>query len=122
MSARKGYDTVTVRLDEGEEEESEVKREALAGRGGGEKEKEEKRGREAGRRKWTKLGRGEGRKEKGMCPKCRRCGTRYEADSNAWGNIPLRRSLLRRTRMPGGISRAPEGSFPEKEKEGHHAC
>jgi len=40
MSAQKGHGTETVRLDDREEEESEVTREARTGRGGGEEEKE----------------------------------------------------------------------------------
>jgi len=47
MSAKIGHGTVTGRVDEGEEKESEVTREARAGSGGGEKELEETRGREA---------------------------------------------------------------------------
>ena len=47
MSAKKGHGQKTVRLDDCEEEESEVTREARAGTGGGEEEKEETRGQEA---------------------------------------------------------------------------
>ena len=46
----------TVQLDEGEEEESEVTREARVERGGGEKEKEEKQGREADEEKMDEAG------------------------------------------------------------------
>jgi len=63
----------TVRLDDCEEEESEVTQEARARRRGGEEEKEETRLSEDRliRRRWRKLGRGEGRKGKGMRPKGR---------------------------------------------------
>ena len=58
----------TVRLDEGEEEKSEVMREARAGRGGGEKEKEEKRGREADGEKMEEEGERREEKRKGDAP------------------------------------------------------
>ena len=58
----------TVRLDEGEEEKSEVMREARAGRGGGEKEKEEKRGREADEEKMEETGERGEEKRKGDVP------------------------------------------------------
>ena len=92
---RTWYSTVpTGRLDEGKEEESEVTREARAGREGGENEMEETRGREAAEEKVEAAGdrRGKERKGKGMRPKCRRRRTRYGC----------RRSRLRRTRAPGG--------------------
>ena len=41
MSAKKGHGTETLRLDDCEEEESEVTREARVGRAGGEEEKTE---------------------------------------------------------------------------------
>ena len=65
MSARKGHGTG--RLDEGEEEESEVTREARAGREGGENEVEETRGREAAGEKVEAAGEREreGEKRKG---------------------------------------------------------
>jgi len=65
MSARKGHGTG--RLDEGEEEESEVTREERAGREGGEKEVEETRGREAAEEKVQAAGEREreGEKRKG---------------------------------------------------------
>jgi len=44
------------------------------------------------RRGWWKGGRGERRKGKTMRPKCQRCRTKHGS----------RRSLLRRTRAPGG--------------------
>jgi len=51
----------TVRLDDCEEEESEVTREARAGTGGGEEEKEETRGQEANEEEMEKdVERGEG--------------------------------------------------------------
>jgi len=43
---------------------------------GGQKKKEDTRGRQV-RRRWRKLGRGEGRKGKEMHSECRRCRTRY---------------------------------------------
>ena len=55
-----------VRLDEGEEEESEVTQEAQAGMGGGGRNWENREDRRRMRRRWRKLGRGEGRKGKGM--------------------------------------------------------
>jgi len=60
----------TGRLDEGEEEESEVTREATAGREGGENEVEETRGREAAEEKMEAGGEREreGGKRKGDAP------------------------------------------------------
>ena len=70
MSARIGHGTVTGRLDEGEEEESEVTREARAGREGGENEVEETRGRETAQEKVKAAGHREreGKKRKGDAP------------------------------------------------------
>jgi len=53
---------------EGEEEESEGTREALAGMGGGEKEEEEKRGQEAGEEQMDEAGEREGEKRKENMP------------------------------------------------------
>jgi len=60
----------TGRLDEGEEEESELTREARAGREGGENEMEETRGREAAEEKVEAAGEREreGEKRKGDAP------------------------------------------------------
>ena len=60
MSAKKGHG----RLDDCEEEESEVTRDTRAGRGGGEEEKEETRGQEADEEKMEKdVERGEEKRE-----------------------------------------------------------
>ena len=88
MSARKGYGTVTVRLDEGEEEESEVTREALAGRGGGEKEKEEKRGREAGEEKMVEAGKRGGEKRKGDVPQVSKVWNEIRGGLECLGEYP----------------------------------
>jgi len=61
----------TVRLDEGEEEVSEVTQEAQAGMGGGDQEQEETRGQEADEEKMEKAGERGGEKSKGMHPKSR---------------------------------------------------
>ena len=58
----------TVRLDDCEEEESEVTREALAGRRGGEEEKEETRGQEADEEKMEKDVERGGDKREGDAP------------------------------------------------------
>jgi len=58
----------TVRLDDCEEEESEVTRETRAGRGGGEEEKEEMRGQEADEEEMEKIVEREGEKRKGDAP------------------------------------------------------
>ena len=55
----------TVRLDDCEEEESEVTREVRAGRGGGEEEKEETRGQEADEEEMEKERKGNGMHPKG---------------------------------------------------------
>jgi len=59
-----------VRLDESEKEESGVTQEAQTGIGGGRNRKRHEDRRQM-RRRWRKLGRGEGRKGKGMRPKGR---------------------------------------------------
>jgi hypothetical protein len=68
MSAKKGHGTETVRLDDCEEEESEVTREARAGRGGGEEEKEETRGQEDDEEKMAKGVERGGEKREGDVP------------------------------------------------------
>jgi len=71
MSARIGHGTVTRRLDEGEEQESEVTQKARAGREGGENEVEETRGWEAAEEKVEAEGEREreGEKRKGDAPR-----------------------------------------------------
>jgi len=62
MSVKKGHDTEIVRLDEGEEEESEMMHEAQVGVERGGRNRKRCENRRLMRRRWRKLGRGEGRK------------------------------------------------------------
>jgi len=62
-----------VRLDEGEEEESEVTQEAQAGMGRGGRNRKRREDRRQMRRRWRKLGRGEERKGKGMRREVQNC-------------------------------------------------
>jgi len=71
MSAKKGHGTETVRLDEGEEEESKMMLEAHVGVGREGRNRNRCENRKLMRRRWRKLGRGEGRKGTGMRPKGR---------------------------------------------------
>ena len=68
MSVKKGHDTEIVRLDEGEEEESEMTQEAQAGMGGGGQEQVETRRQEADEEKMEKPGERGGEKRKGDAP------------------------------------------------------
>jgi len=68
MSAKTGHGTETVRLDDCEEEGSEVTQEARAGRGGGEEGKEETRGQEADEEKMEQDVERGGEKREGDAP------------------------------------------------------
>jgi len=82
----------TGRLDEGEEEESAVMREARAGRGEGRRNWKRREGGTLLRRRCRQRGRGKGGKGKGVRPKCRWQRTRYGCN----------RSWLRWTQALGG--------------------
>ena len=84
-----------VRLDDCEEEESEVTREARAGKGGGEEEKGEMRGQEAGEEEMEKDVERGGEKREGDTSQGSRVTNEKQvqkkpskADPSAWGKSP----------------------------------
>ena len=92
---RKDIAQNTVRLDGGEEEESEVTQEARAGMRGGEKEKQETQGQEVDEEKMKKAGERGGKKRKGDATQGSRVTNENwvlkkpaETDPSAWGKSP----------------------------------